>query len=151
MAGAVIVLDRRGGILQMTPPAEAPLGEHDGLLICKGSKGSSHTTLCAHMCEDSARLTTRIRQALAVACGELQDLDGTLQIRRPSGRCALLVQVTPLPASAFSPWGEIDGGARVMIQINDPQASIDAQAERLRLLVGRRAPTSSVLRISRSL
>jgi hypothetical protein len=38
-----------------------------------------------------------------------------------------------------------------MIRINDPQASIDAQAERLRLLVGRRAPTSSVLRISRSL
>jgi PAS domain-containing protein len=94
MAGAVIVLDRRGGILQMTPPAEALLGEHDGLLICKGSKGSSHTTLCAHMREDSARLTTRIRRALAVACGELQDLDGTLQIRRPSGRCALLVQVT---------------------------------------------------------
>jgi DNA-binding CsgD family transcriptional regulator len=132
VAGAVILLDRRGSILQMTASAEALLGERDGLLTSKGS----HLTIGARSRADSSRLTTSIKQALAVARGEPHILGGTLQIQRPSGRRALLVQVTPLPAPAFAPWGPIDGGARVMVQIVDPQASIEAQAERLRLLVG---------------
>ena len=140
MAGAVILLDGHGGILQMTPPAEALLGERDGLLIINGSR----LTLGARTRDDSSRLTSSIKQALAVARGEPQWLEGTLQIKRQSGRRALLVQVTPLPAPAFSPWGAIDGGARVMVQIVDPQASIDAQAERLRLLVGLTAAETRV-------
>jgi DNA-binding CsgD family transcriptional regulator len=56
----------------------------------------------------------------------------------------LLVQVTPLPAPAFSPWAAVDGGARVLVQIVDPQASIDDQAERLRLLVGLTAAETRV-------
>ena len=131
MAGAVILLDRHGGILQMTAPAEALLRERDGLQIIN----RSHLTLSAHSRGDSARLATSIKQALAVAGGEPQKLDGTLQINRPSGRRCLLVQVMPLPASAVA-WAAIDDGARVMVQVVDPQASIDIQAERLRRLVG---------------
>ena len=71
-----------------------------------------------------------------MARGEPHRLDRPLQIERPSGRRALLVQVAPLPAPSFSPWDAIDSGARVIVQIVDPQASIQAQAEQLRLLVG---------------
>jgi DNA-binding CsgD family transcriptional regulator len=140
MVGAVILLDRHGGILQMTPPAEALLRERDGLLTNK----SSHLTLSAQTRDDASRLATSIKQALAVARGEPQSLGGTLQIRRSSGRRALLVQVTPLPAPAFSPWSAIDGGARVIVQVVDPQASMHAQAERLRLLAGLTAAETRV-------
>lgn len=71
-------------------------------------------------------------------------MDGMLQIKRPSGRCSLLVQVMPLPVPSFSPWCAVDGGARVLVRIIDPQASVDAQAERLRLLVGLTAAETRV-------
>lgn len=140
MTGAVVLLDRQGGILQMTAPAEALLGEGDGLLIIRGS----HLTLGARSRDDSWRLATSIKEALAVAHGEPQKLNGTLQIKRSSGRRHLLVQVTPLPVPSISPWSAIDGGARVMVQIVDPQASIEAQAERLRLLFGLTAAETRV-------
>lgn len=132
MAGALVLLDRHGRILQMTQPAEALLSERDGLLINR----CSHVALGAHTRDESRRLAASINQALAVARGEPQPLDHPLQIQRPSGRHALLVQVTPLPVPSFSPWDAIDGGARVIVQIVDPQASIQAQAEQLRLLLG---------------
>jgi DNA-binding CsgD family transcriptional regulator len=132
VAGAAILLDRHGSILQMTAAAEMLLGQRDGLLAIK----CSHLTLSAQTRDDSTRLTTSIKQALAVARGEAQSLEGMLQIKRPSGRRALLVQVTPLPPQSFSPWDAFDAGARVMVQIVDPQASTEAQAERLRLLMG---------------
>jgi len=132
MVGALILLDRHGRIVQMTQSAEALLGERDGLLTNRGS----HVTLGAHTRDESRRLTASIKQALAVARGEPQRLDHPLQVSRPSGRPALLVQVVPLPAPSFSPWDTIDSGARVIVQVVDPQASIQAQAEQLRLLVG---------------
>jgi DNA-binding CsgD family transcriptional regulator/AraC-like DNA-binding protein len=132
VAGAAILLDRHGGILQMTAAAETLLGQRDGLLAIK----YGYLTLSAQTRDDSTRLTTSIKQALAVARGEAQSLEGMLQIKRPSGRRALLVQVTPLPPQSFSPWDAFDAGARVMVQIVDPQASTEAQAERLRLLMG---------------
>ena len=140
MAGAVILLDRHGSILQMTPAAEALMRKRDGLVTNK----SGHLTLGAQMPGDAARLATSIKQALAVTRGEAQSLGGLLQIKRPSGRRALLVQVSPLPAPAFSPWSAIDGGARVIVQIVDPQASFHAQAERLRQLVGLTAAETRV-------
>jgi hypothetical protein len=85
---------------------------------------------------DSSRLAISIEQALAVTRGEPKSPGGTLQIKGLAGRRALVVQVTPLPAPAFSPWGAIENGAHILVQIVDPQASIDAQSERLRLLVG---------------
>ena len=138
--GAVVLLDQHGSILQMTPPAEALLNQRDGLQTRKGD----HLTLSAQTQRDSAALTTSIKHALAVARGEQQTLGGILQIKRPSGRRALLVQVTPLPAAALSPWSAIDGGPRVIVQIVDPEASVAAQAERLRLLIGLTAAETRV-------
>lgn len=141
MPGAVILLDGHGGILQMTPAAEALLGERDGL--CTG--GSGPRALRAQARDNASRLAACIRQALASARGERPALlDDTLQVSRPSGRRALLVRVTPLPPPAFLPWSTIDGGARAMVQIVDPQAPIDAQAERLRRLVGLTAAETRV-------
>lgn len=140
MSGAVILLDDRGAILQMTPAAEALLGECDSLAISKGSR----VTLTAQMRGDALRLAAGIRQALAVARGEERILDDTLQIKDPAGRRTLLVQMTPLPPPAFAPWTAIDGGARVMVQIVDPRASIDTQAERLRRLAGLTAAETRV-------
>jgi DNA-binding CsgD family transcriptional regulator/PAS domain-containing protein len=143
MTGAAILLDRQGRILQMTSAAETLLGERDGLLLIK----NGHVTLGAQGRDDSMRLAASIKQALAVAAahGEpQQQLDPMLQIKRPSGRRALLVQVMPLPAPSFSPWCAVDGGARILVQIVDPQASADAQAERLRLPMGLTAAETRV-------
>jgi len=143
MTGAAILLDRQGRILQMTSAAETLLGERDGLLLIK----NGHVTLGAQGRHDSMRLAASIKQALAVAAahGEpQQQLDPMLQIKRPSGRRALLVQVMPLPAPSFSPWCAVDGGARILVQIVDPQASADAQAERLRLPMGLTAAETRV-------
>ena len=139
-AGAVVLLDCHGKILQATTAAEALLGECDGLVAKKGGSPA----LGAQMHDDFLRLTTSIKRALAVAQGEPRRLEGTLQIKRPSGRRALLVQVIPLPVEAFTPWGTLDGGARVMLRIVDPHASIDTQAERLRLLFGLTAAETRV-------
>lgn len=94
--------------------------------------------------DDASRLAACVKQALASARGERPTLDDTLQVSRPSGRRALLVRVTPLPPPAFLPWSTIDGGARAMVQIVDPQAPIDVQAERLRRLVGLTAAETRV-------
>jgi DNA-binding CsgD family transcriptional regulator len=140
MVGAVILLDRDGTILRMTAVAEALLGERDGLLTNKGNR----LTLGAQTRQDSAALACSINQALAVARGEPVALGGTLQIKRRAGRGTLLVQVTPLPAAAFVPWSAIDDGARVMIRIVDPQASVNAEAEQLGLMVGLTAAETRV-------
>lgn len=140
IGGAVILLDRQGGVLEMTPQAETLLGERDGLQTVKGNR----LTLGARTRDDSSRLASRIKEALAVARGEPQSLEGALQIKRSSGRRALLVQVTALPPSAFSPWAAVDSGARVMIQIVDPEASVDAKAEQLRSMVGLTAAETRV-------
>lgn len=131
-ADAVIVLDRHGSILKMTPPAEALLKQRDGLQTKKGDR----LTVSAQTHEDSVALAASIKQALAVSRGEPQHLGGMLQIKRPSGRRPFLVEATPLLASALSPWSMADGGARVVVRIVDPQAPIDRQAKRLGLMMG---------------
>ncbi len=108
MGNAIVLLDGDGSILGMTAAAETLLGDRDALLIVKRGQ----LTLGARARQHSAALASSIKQALAVARGEPQNLAGILQIKRPSGRSALLVQVTPLPAPALAPWAAIDGGAR---------------------------------------
>lgn len=141
IAGAIILLDRHGSILTMTPAAGSLLNRRDGLQVNKGDR----LTLSALTHPDSLAFATSVRQALAVARGEPRGLGGILQISRPSGRPALLVQVTPLPASlAWSSWSMIDGGARVVVQIVDPQAPVEAQAERLGSMMGLTAAETRV-------
>ena len=133
IGGAIILLDHRGRILQMTRSAEALLDERDGLLT---DRGGNHVTLGAQNRDDSRRLAASVRQALAVASGEQYRLGPPLQIKRPSGRRALLVQIVPLPASSYSAWDGIDISVRVIVQIVDEQASVLAQVEQLSRLVG---------------
>lgn len=145
IAGAIILLDRHGSIQTMTRAAGSLLNRRDGLQVNKGDR----LTLSAQTHPDSLAFATSVRQALAVARGEPRSLGGTLQISRPSGRPALLVQVTPLPAPTCSPlawssWSMIDGGARVVVQIVDPQAPVEAQAERLGSMMGLTAAETRV-------
>jgi DNA-binding CsgD family transcriptional regulator len=81
---------------------------------------------------------------LDVARGEMQVLGGTLQIARPSGLPPFQVLLTPLPPASFSLWEAVAGGARVMVQVVDLQASPDAQAEQLRAMVGLTAAETRV-------
>jgi DNA-binding CsgD family transcriptional regulator len=140
VSGAVVLLDQHGGILRMTSDAEKLLAQPDGLVVVKGDQ----LTLAAQTQEDSLRFAARLKQALAVARGEGSSLEGLMQIERPSGRRALLVRMTPLPPPTLSPWNTFDATARVMVQIVDPQASTEAQAEHLRLLVGLSAAETRV-------
>ncbi|HVV41817.1 MAG TPA: helix-turn-helix transcriptional regulator [Nitrobacter sp.] len=140
VSGAVVLLDRHGGILRMTPNAETLLQQSDGLVVVKGDQ----LTLAAQTHTDSARFAASLKQAIAVTRGEEQTLEGLMQIERPSGRRPLLVRMTPLMPQTLSPWNAFDATARVMVQIVDPQASTEAQAEHLRLLVGLSAAETRV-------
>jgi DNA-binding CsgD family transcriptional regulator len=140
VSGAVVLLDQHGGILRMTPDAETLLRQSDGLAVVKGDQ----LTLAAQTHADSARFATMLKQALAVTRGEEQGVGGLMQIERPSGRRPLLVRMTPLLPQTVSPWSAFDATARVMVQIVDPQASTEAQAEHLRLLVGLSAAETRV-------
>jgi DNA-binding CsgD family transcriptional regulator len=131
VSGAVVLLDQRGGIVKMTPAAETLLRQSDGLLVA----GGDQLTLAAETSEASLRFANRLKQALAVARGDEKSPGELMQIERPSGRRALLVRLTPLRPQISSPWNTFDVTARVMVQIVDPQASTEAQAEHLRLLV----------------
>jgi DNA-binding CsgD family transcriptional regulator len=139
-SGAVALLDQHGGIVRMTHDAEKLLQQADGLAFVAGD----HPTLAAQTHDDSVRFTARLKRALAVAKGEENNLEGLMQIGRPSGRRALLVRLTPLPPQRSSPWNTFDTTARVLVQIVDPQASTEAQAEQLRLLVGLSAAETRV-------
>ncbi|GAB1717478.1 MAG: hypothetical protein NTAFB05_25200 [Nitrobacter sp.] len=124
----------------MTSNAETLLRQSDGLVVVK----SDPLTLAAQTHADSLRFAASLKQALAVAKGEETSLEGLMQIERPSGRRALLIRMTPLLPQTLSPWNAFDAMAHVMVQIVDPQASAEAQAEHLRLLVGLSAAETRV-------
>jgi DNA-binding CsgD family transcriptional regulator len=132
MPGAALLLDGRGAVIQTNAAADALLLKADGLYVSK----ADHLFLAAQLADDTLRLARSIKQALDVARGEDHGLDGTLQISRPSGLLPFHVLLTPLPPTALSLWDAVSGGARVMIQVVDPHASPNAQAERLQALVG---------------
>ena len=137
---ATVLLDHRGGIILTNAAADQLLLKADGI----GTTRKERLLLCAPQREDSARLSARIRQALAVAGGEDVEFIGTLRLRRPSGMPPFLVLITPLPPSSFSLWDAVDGGARVMVQIVDLQATMDAQAEQLQIIAGLTAAETRV-------
>jgi DNA-binding CsgD family transcriptional regulator len=140
MPSAALLLDRQGGIIQTNAAADELLRKGDGLTVRK----SDHLWLAARVADESLALSRNIRQALAVARGEDQGLEGALQITRPSGLPPLQVLITPLPPASFSLWEAVNGAARVMVQVVDLQASPDAQAERLRIMVGLTAAETRV-------
>jgi DNA-binding CsgD family transcriptional regulator len=140
MPGAALLLDGQGAIIQINTAAEELLRKGDGLHV----RRTDGLSLAAHSTDDSMRLSHDVKRALAVARGEEQRLNGALQISRPSGLLPFQVVITPLPPASFSLWEAVNGGARVMVQMVDQHASPDAQAERLRSMVGLTAAEARV-------
>ncbi|MBR0667085.1 helix-turn-helix transcriptional regulator [Roseomonas hellenica] len=140
MPGAALLLDSKGCILRANSGAEALLHEGDGIF----ARRADGLVLAAHGRTEARRLSAAIAGALAVARGDSGDAGEPLVVTRPSGRSALLVLVTPLPPTAFSIWDAADAGARVLVQIADPHAPAQAQAEALRRAVGLTAAEARV-------
>jgi DNA-binding CsgD family transcriptional regulator len=140
MSSAALLLDRHGGIIRTNAPADDLLHKADGIQI----RRSDRLYLSAQSSETSLRLSANIKRALAVAAGENRELDAALLVPRPSGLPPLQVLMMPLPPASFSLWDTLSSGARVMVQIVDLQASSDAQADRLRRLVGLTAAEARV-------
>jgi DNA-binding CsgD family transcriptional regulator len=132
MPSAALLLDRKARIIRTNAAADALLRQNDGLSAIR----TDGLALVAQGRAETRMLLTSIAQAVAVADGEDQGLNGSFKITRPSGRAPLLVLVTPLPPPAFSLWEAVDGGARAMVQIVDPNEPTYAQAEALRTIAG---------------
>jgi DNA-binding CsgD family transcriptional regulator len=130
MPSAALLLDRKARIIRTNAAADTLLRQSDGLSAIR----TDGLLLVANRRAETRMLSTSIAQALAVARGEDRGLNGAFKIARPSGRPPLLVLVTPLPPPAFSLWEAVDGGARVMVQIVDPNEPTYAQAEALRTI-----------------
>lgn len=129
MPGAALLLDRKGRILQANAAADALLRQADGVLAV----WNDGLVLTAQLRTEARLLSAGIADALAVARGEERALGASLMVTRASGRPPLLALVTPLPPPAFSLWEAADGGARALVQIADPHAPTEAQAEALRM------------------
>jgi DNA-binding CsgD family transcriptional regulator len=140
MSSAALLLDGQGGIVLTNAPADALLRKGDGIRIRRAERLS----LVAEDAAESLRLSRNIKRSMAVAAGEKHELDGALLISRPSGLPPLQLLMMPLPPTSFSLWDTLSSRARVMVQIVDLQASPDAQADRLRMLVGLTAAEARV-------
>jgi DNA-binding CsgD family transcriptional regulator len=132
MADAALLIDSRGAVLLLNAAAEALLKQADGIFLSRSERPS----LAAHIPETSTRLVNAIRQALLIADGEDTPFEGALSISRPSGLPPYLVMITPLAATAVSIWDAVDSGARVLIQIVDPEAKTRRQAQQLQHIFG---------------
>ncbi|UVD59807.1 LuxR C-terminal-related transcriptional regulator (plasmid) [Rhizobium sp. Pop5] len=132
IADAAVLIDGRGAILLLNKAAEALIRRADGIFLSRSERPS----LAAHISESSLRLATAVHQALMIANGEDTPFEGALSISRPSGLPPYLVMVTPLAPAAVSIWDAVDGGARVLIHIVDPEAKTRRQAQQLQRIFG---------------
>jgi DNA-binding CsgD family transcriptional regulator len=140
MPSAALLLNRNALIIRANRAADALLRRGDGVLAVR----SDGLRLSAQSGAETRLLTSAIAQALAVARGEECDFRGPLSITRQSGRPPLVALVTPLPPPAFSLWEAVDGGARVLVQIVDPDEPVTTQAEALRSIAGLTAAEARV-------
>ncbi|CDZ67176.1 DNA-binding protein with HTH domain [Neorhizobium galegae bv. orientalis] len=127
MSDAAALIDARGTIILLNAAAEALLKRADGLFISR----SERPALSAHIPETSTRLANAIRQALIVAHGGDTPFEGALPIHRPSGLPPYLLVVTPLAPAPFCEWDAVDGDARVLVHIVDPERKTRLQARQL--------------------
>ena len=140
MPSAAWLLDCKANVIQANAAADALLKRRDGVLVVR----ADGLRLSAQSAVETRLLTSAIAQALAIARGEDCDFRGPPRISRQSGRQPLLALVTPLPPRAFTLWEAFDGGARVLVQIVDPDEPVTAQAEVIRSLVGLTAAEARV-------
>ncbi|WP_016746541.1 helix-turn-helix transcriptional regulator, partial [Rhizorhabdus wittichii] len=119
MAVGVIILDRRGKVLRLNPPASTILAERDGIAL----RGDALTF-------DDAEIGRQLQARLARS-----DENGplTLRIERPSGTGDLLLVVGQAPAPEFVSAG---GGPAAVLFLTDPTHGPRISAEAIRDLLG---------------
>lgn len=119
MAVGVIILDRRGKVLRLNPPASTILAERDGIAL----RGDA-------LAFDDAEIGRQLQARLARS-----DENGplTLRIERPSGTGDLLLVVGQAPAPEFVAAG---GGPAAVLFLTDPTHGPRISAEAIRDLLG---------------
>ncbi|MET0313121.1 MAG: helix-turn-helix transcriptional regulator, partial [Hansschlegelia sp.] len=137
---AALLIDRRCRVVRTNLLAEALLAKADGLTIAAGDGLS----LKVETRYEANQLSRVLGRAVAVSAGETLNFRQSLRVTRPSGCPAFIVVVTPLPPAVFMIWDATDSGARALVQIIDPLASVEARAEFLKDAAGLTATEARV-------
>jgi DNA-binding CsgD family transcriptional regulator len=125
LAPAVIIVGTRGAVAFANEAARTMLAACDGLVVDRGAlRGATPG--------DTAALNTLIAGALRTAQLDGLEGGGVLQLQRPSGRRALRVIVSPLPASEKLAVAE----PRAMMFVTDPEDLCEPDATILRRAYG---------------
>ncbi|MDX2167923.1 MAG: helix-turn-helix transcriptional regulator [Deltaproteobacteria bacterium] len=125
--GAIVLLDRRGGVLRANRQAEALLSSEDGCAVRDGQ-------LVGARAADTSALHAAIAAALRSRehSGVTNDI-AAVHLERPSQRRALLAQVAALGGPARTEWHP-DAAAAVFL--TDPEAGAAASDQVLRARFG---------------
>lgn len=139
LPGATLTLDRQCRVVRANAAAEGILAARDGLALDAGRH------LVAARGAENLELALMLKAAVAVAAGEEGAVPRAARmITRPSLAPALIVVASPLPPGAFAAWDRIDNGARALVRIVDPDASLDRHAALLRQAAGLTATEARV-------
>jgi DNA-binding CsgD family transcriptional regulator len=132
MPGAALLLNEKGKIAAANAAAERLLSENDGLIVrhAEGMRLSAEDHL-----EDAA-LAKAIKDSVLVARGIDAEWTGTVRVSRRSGRSALVVLVTPLPAP-FHPFAAaLPRETSILVQVLGGPAPSEAHAAAFGKLYG---------------
>lgn len=139
LPSAALLVDRRCRIIGANARAEALLASRAGLLV------DAERHLVAARSHENLALAQMLKAAVGVAIGQEATAErAALRITRPSLASALIVVAVPLPPPAFAAWEILDGGARALVQVIDPDADLGLQADLLRQAVGLTATEARV-------
>lgn len=111
---AALLVDGRGRVVRANRRGEALLAERDGLVLGAGG------VFKAELASDQLGLTAALREATASDASTDSARPTVVRLSRSSGRTALTVIATPLPPSRFPMWSMVEGGARALVQVIDP-------------------------------
>lgn len=100
MAGTAFLLNEDGKVTFANDAAERLLAEDDGLVV----RRAEGMQLSADNTQERAALVAAIKRSVQVARGFDAERTGPIRVNRRSGRPALVVLLTPLPAP-FHPFG----------------------------------------------
>lgn len=114
---AAVLVDARGRIVQANRRGETLLARRDGLMLGSGGR------LQAELICEQAGLVAALRAAIERETSGDGPRPSAVRITRGSGRLAVVVLATPLPQSRFPMWALVEEGARVLVQIIDPDRS----------------------------
>jgi DNA-binding CsgD family transcriptional regulator len=113
MPGVALLLDDKGKVTFANAAAELLLADNDGLIV----RPVECMRLSAQDDKEDAALARAIKASVLVACGIDAEWTGTVRVSRRSGRPALVLLLTPLPAP-FHPFGPaLPQRASVLVQV----------------------------------